>query len=130
MSYFSASRVSPIPVVFGDAQLAALPRIGTSPIVSRAMFISRLDELASSLEELGEEALTPHPEVLLAALPSLDTFPLNPAEGLTRHLEELAFLLADLRQVRYEQKYKYWWRLADVLDDVMDLHDALSRPLR
>jgi hypothetical protein len=122
--------MSPLPRVSSDARLAALPRIGTSPIVSRAVFIARLDELASSLESLGEASLTEHPERLLAALPGLGTFPFNPAEGPARHLEELAFLLADLREARFEQKHKYWWRLADALDDVMDLHDALSRPLR
>jgi hypothetical protein len=94
------------------------------------VFIARLDELASSLESIGEASLAEHPERLLAALPSLGTFPLNPCDGLTRQLEELAFLLADLREARFEQKHRYWWRLADALDDVMDLHDALSRPLR
>lgn len=94
------------------------------------MFVCRVEELAFSLKALKEECLSPQGDALLAELPRIEAFPLAGHDAFTCQLEDLAFLLGDLREERLKQKHPYWWRFADVLDDVMDLHDALSRPLR
>jgi hypothetical protein len=65
---------------------------------------------------------------MLAALPRIGTSPITSKAAFFRRLEDLAFELGDLREEAVAQKRDDWWRLADVLDDVMDMLDALKHP--
>lgn len=62
----------------------------------------------------------------LGNLPRIGTSPVGSHTALVRRTEDIALAVGDLSTDSEAKGDPGWWRLADVLDDVMDVLDALS----
>ena len=62
----------------------------------------------------------------LDKLPHIGTSPIGSHAALVRRTEDIALAVGDLLTDSEAKGDPNWWRLADVLDDVMDVVDALS----
>ena len=63
----------------------------------------------------------------LAELPRIGTRNIESKAQLVQSLEDMAFALASFREELYLEGHPHWWHLADMLDDVMDVLDALPK---
>lgn len=63
----------------------------------------------------------------LAALPRIGTRKIENKDQLVVSLEGMAFALANFREELYLEGHPHWWQLADMLDDAMDILDAINR---
>lgn len=60
-------------------------------------------------------------------LPHLCFRELNSFERLLRAVEDIALELGDELSARCKRRDPNWWRTQDLLDDVLDVHAAVSR---
>ena len=83
-------------------------------------------EIARALAGVPPEDADAVYEADLAALPRIGTSPIATKAEMTKRIEQLAFDLARQRETRHAAGEADWWRFADMLDDVMDILDALK----
>lgn len=77
---------------------------------------------------MSEEEAAINRAVELAALPRIGTSRIDDVSALVNRLEDIAFQVAALRERFQQQNHLEWCAMADALDDVMDVLDAV-RPV-
>lgn len=102
--------------VRADAMLTAKPR--QPSLTQNDLQGGRIRKMSR-----GDAALNRAQEI--ASLPRIGTSRLNDVASLVHCLEDIAFQVAALREKFHEQGRPEWCAMADTLDDVMDVLDAV-----
>ena len=66
----------------------------------------------------------------LAKLPRIGTSPIRNAAHLRHVLEDMALTLGDDLTIAKQDKEPNWWKIQDMLDDVLDLLDHANKKRR
>ncbi len=64
---------------------------------------------------------------LMQRLPRFSVRELDSFDRLLHAVEDIAMELGDELTARREKRDPYWWQTQDLLDDVLDVHAAVSR---
>lgn len=65
----------------------------------------------------------------LASIGRIGVSPIQSPEKMRAVLSGLALDLADLRDQLHREKHPQWWRLADAVDEVLDVYESQFGPL-
>ena len=81
-----------------------------------------------------ESSATPTPSSdplgqALASIGRIGVSPIKSPEKMRAVLSGLALDLADLRDQLHREKHPQWWRLADAVDEVLDVYESQFGPL-
>lgn len=76
-------------------------------------------------ERLSDAEANALRQELLAKLPRIGTQAITTPLAFRRRLEDVALQLGDLQESYRQEGRSDWWHMADLLDDVLDLLDAL-----
>lgn len=82
--------------------------------------------LAAPPEEAAAERLR---KARLQQLKRITVSEINSRTKLLERLETIAEDSAHMRELLHAEKHPHWWKMADLLDDVLDIYEALAGPL-
>ena len=116
-----------------SASLMAFAReLATTPLTQRQALIERHLNAPAGRAPVGQlprDKAAVLRALELQELPRIGTSPIHTRERLVRRVEDIALELGDWHAQRIAAINPSWWRVADLLDDVMDVLDALNGPL-
>ena len=108
-----------------NAELAATPAGQRDELVARSLEAPCGGAPYGQLSRGKADALY---ELELQELPRIGTSPIQSQVQLVQRVEGIALELAEIRAARIVAADPYWWRTSDLLDDVMDVLDAVRGP--
>ena len=110
----------------GHADLLEVAQTADSFRSMRGGYLLR-GESPPAREQLTQVEVKARRQADLADLPRIGTRNIESQAHLVQSVEDMAFSLASFREELYLEGHPNWWHLADMLDDAMDVLDALPK---